>query len=806
MDRKKRLISSLALINITGKDAEELVDFLDFIDAPDDLIYLGAVLENITAALELPLIRDVAPHTKLVQRAMKYRSSAYFLLEKLQLHRDKIKFFRPMETNVKKAMQGYLSKHPIYVLLFMNSDKNQPFYNALQQILLFFPALIEQQTAKNPDVFLKEYEKRQICEIFREFSTESIITDWYGYIRGEKYNSLSKIIRLLQQLSLLLESEVYENKTRLLSRLNTLIQIFQLGLGIEKKRHNVKSRHGGSRQNKSPEIDGYTALTGEMLVKLTLPDIHDDEDLIYALWGSPSEPVDYEALYSGEDEQEQEVGDVYIFQTSQPLESYVQAFHGKRVSSAILNRITRQNNYLPLSLQMLSHHEYQLILDAIINEHVNISMETLIKQLILLTMLYTASPFERAREVLFATRFNDNDTPVQIGYEYSTHSWIIPALNLNYKTTGDFSEAQKAANLLRLPATELCRFKFDKLAKLKPPSQTPEKPCNKTNILSDDFSKYIADIGPGTLTKGRISNYLLVIGCAVFGQATTALLFNREPPGSMARSYYTSLHTSLLQQRYKILLDILATSVERKASTAAPAESYGWIGARYRPEMNQITAAITKIQYDLSRLQTKLTEPGKWIDFHNLYVTYQVFCQSLLTGMRPITTPLVQREQLVVSAGVFIRKEKAREDEFNTRHIPLCKTVLELISAYERHLMIIKSRLLRTNIKPASLPTLFYIEVNGKPQRFQPLLYQRVLNHYINLPPNLNRRLLRNYLEEQCVSHEIIDVALGHANIGEQYWGTYSTLSMRDIRTQLVPHMAEFARLLGIKTIAGLFT
>lgn len=802
MDRKSQLINALVQLGIQKKDIERLLGLLEFISAPNDLYCLAAVLENVIAALELPLIKDVARDTKLVQQALEHRSNAYFLIEKLQKHREKEHLFRPRETSVRVVMHNYITDHQVYVLLFMNSNKNPHFYHAFQQILLFLPALIAKQTEQNPAVFLKESDVKQLSEIFREFSQENPITDWYSVISRDSYQSLSHFIEHLRPLKTHLKKLNYNKKIRQSDRLDTFIKILALGLGNPRKRKNSKGRQGGSAPHKSPEIDGYTALTGEMLVKLTLPDVHDDEDLIYALWESPADAVDYESIYSGEDEQEQEAGDVYIFQSAQPLDSYVQAFHGKRVSAAILNRITRQNNYLPLSLQMLSPREYQLLLDAIITKPDTKGM--FLKQLILLTMLYTASPFERARDLVFATHFNDDETPNQVGYEYSTHSWIIPALNLNYKTAGNFSGAEKTVNLLRLPATALCQYKFETLAKLLPPSRIPKIPGNKTNILSSDINNYIKEIGTGTLTPGRISNNLLITGCAIFGQATTALLFNREPPGSMARSYYTSLPTSLLQQRYKALVGILATSVGRPVSTAEPLTLAGWIGARYRPEIEQVNEAIANIKIDLLRLQTCLTEHGAWIDFHNLYTTYQVFCQSLLTGMRPITTPLVTREQMVFSAGVFIRKEKAREDEFNTRHIPVCQTVLQLINAYENHLIVIKSRLLRKSIKPASVPVLFYLEANGKPQHFQPLLYQGILNNYINLPPNLNRRLLRNYLEEQCVSHEIIDVALGHANLGEQHWGAHSTLSMRDIRTQLAPHMAKLAELLGILVIEGL--
>ncbi|HCU65744.1 MAG TPA: hypothetical protein DF774_08295 [Rheinheimera sp.] len=802
MDRKKQLFKALAPLGIQGQEAEGLIGLLDFINAPEDLFCLAAVLENVIAALELPLIKDVASDTKLVQQALEYRSKAYFLIERLQKHRERGHLFRPVETNVRLAMHTYIGRRRVYVLLFMTSEKNQHLYRAFQQILLFLPALIAKQTAQNTAVCLTDGDLKQLSEIFREFSQETPITDWYSTLSRDTYQSLSHFIERMKPLKAHLKKLNYNKKLRQIIRLDIFIRILGLGLGIPRPRKSSKGRERGSSPHKASEIDGYTALTGEMLVALTLPDIHDDEDLVYALWESPVDTTDYESIYSGEDEQEQETGDVYIFQTAQPLESYVQAFHGKLVSRAILNRISRQNNYLPLSLQMLSPYEYQLLLKTLSTPPD--TKDTLILQLILLTMLYTASPFERAREVLFANRFSDNEIPVNIGYEYSTHSWVIPALNLHYKTPGDISGAPKATNILRLPASSLCRLRFEELATKQMPTETPQSPCNKTNVLVHEIHDYIKNIGNGTLTKGRISNHLLIHCCAIYGQATTALLFNREPPGSMARSYYTSLHITLLQQRYNKLMDILIATLGRPFDAPQPAEHPGWIGARYRPEMEQVAAAIATMKTNLAHLQTRLIEPGTWIEFHNLYVTYQVLCQTLLTGMRPIQIPLVKREQLILSVGVFVRKEKAREDEFNTRHIPICQTMLELLNDYDRHMLIVKSRLLRKNFQLSSLPELFYLEANGQPQQFQPLLYQRELNRYIELPPNLNRRLLRNYLEEQAVSHEVIDVALGHANIGEQYWGAHSTLSMREIREQLASPMALLAKRLGIKTMAGL--
>lgn len=215
MDRKSRLINALVPLGIQAKDVEGLLGLLEFINAPDDLYCLAAVLENVIAALELPLIKDVACETKLVQQALENRSKAYFLIEKLQKHRDKAHLFRPLETNVRVVMHKYITGHQVYVLLFMNSDKNPHFYHAFQQVLLFLPALIAKQNEQKPAVFLKDSDVKQLSEIFREFSQKTPITDWYSAISRNEYQSLSDFIERLKPLPAHLKRLGYTDRLRL---------------------------------------------------------------------------------------------------------------------------------------------------------------------------------------------------------------------------------------------------------------------------------------------------------------------------------------------------------------------------------------------------------------------------------------------------------------------------------------------------------------------------------------------------------------------------------------------------------------
>ncbi len=805
MERNDELLRLLISLNIDKEKAEDLLGFLDFIDVPKNLYRLKAVLENVIPALERPLVAEIEASEQMKTLAAKYRHDAIFIFEKLPSD-EGIFYSRPLETNVKRVMQNYITKHPIYVLLFMNSDQNQEFYKVVHQILLFLRPLVELKNADNHNIFLKSSDLIQINEHFRAFSVSEIMTQWYASIKEKSYYSLKEVVNLLDSFANSLEPDQLDSKSNnsVLSRLKTFTKFLKLGLGISCRRHNLANPERVRASRNPPTIDGYSALRADMLLELTLPDIYDDENLVYALWQSRADSLDFEALESGEDEKEQENGELLVFQSLIPLDSYVQAFHGKRVSNTLLNRLARQNNYLPLSLQILAPIELQSLLVAISKTEV---CETeLMYQITLLTMLFTSSHFERARGIVVAERFDDNKVPVQIGYEYSTESWIIPALDLKYKTPATHSSDNQSCKFLRLPATKLCQQKFQELTKFQSKPTTPTYLDNGSNSSYGEFIGYTQKIGTGSLTKGRISNHLLITSCGLFGQATSALLFNREPPGSMARSFYTSLDRTLLIQRYQDLLRTIANSV---GSDYKPIWCYsknaGWIGARYRPELLQVANAILQMQKDMVTLQNQLTERNGWILFHNLYLTYQVLCQSLLTGMRPMLTPLVQREHLVISEGILIRKEKTQEDEFNIRHIPICALVIELTDAYERHLLVVKSRLIRKSVTLDAISIMFYLDPDsGSLKKFKPSSYQEHLKQYIDLPANLNRRLLRNFLEEKSINYQIIDAMMGHANIGEQYWESYSTLSMREIRAQLASPLNAFAVKLGIRSLGGL--
>jgi len=791
-------------MGIADSDIPSYLEFLSFIDAPQNLKYLGAVLENVKAALERNLLSEIdelftSGHLD-VDQLIRYKEHCNFLLKTLVNYPDHYK--RPHLTNVKEVMQGLLTTHPFYVIVFMNAKHNQTLYCAFHQIILFFSHLVKFQNAKNNQIDFKEYEKNTLCAIFRKFSTDNEITQWY---KNNQPDSISSVKDFIHQFKLL-EDELRAYNTNfflvLAESCRSFIEILNLSVGRPKPRKNFyNSKKRKKPKNEKGELTGYSALRGEMLLPLTLPDIRDEDDVIFSFSMLDEEEYNEEALESGEEKAEQESKDVFIFQTSQSIKSYVRAYHGKCAAKALMARIERQNNYLPSSLQRLSAFEIQNIFINLKQQPENAN--ELIKQLIVIVMFFTSCEFHQAISVINKSKQINFKEINELHFCHKSKNWVMPAYQPSYLTPFEDKFGERNLKWFYLPTTSLCQERFEKLLNNDFRNKTINDEIR--TLTENDLKKFIDTFGINGLKLSRIKNHFFQTCCSQFGQAIAALTFNRDAPGSNARNFYATHSNTFIQEHYTELLNKTIDSINASAQIALPENlSIGWVGARYRPEIQDIRKGLVNIRSELEKLQKSLVERGNWIRFHNLYVCYQILAQSLLTGMRPINSPLVQPEHLLYSDGIYVRLEKAQENQFNTRHIPVCDLTLALNDAYKQHFLAVKGRLLRKNIDPDTLPTLFFLTGTCSIETSIIKAYKKILFAFIKHPPNFNRKLLRNFLEQQRVSHEVIDVALGHANFGEQYWGQYSTLSMREIREYLKPHMEIYKSQLDIKLVVGL--
>jgi hypothetical protein len=561
-----------------------------------------------------------------------------------------------------------------------------------------------------------------------------------------------------------------------------------------------------------------------LLLPLTFEGIDDEDAIIFGLVESPEE-LDKEALESGEVPGEDDDGSLLLIDESVPLASYIQEFHRRRVSNDTIKRLERQNNFIPYSLQLLSPRELSSLIEFM--GATSVSSKEQFLQVVLLCMFFTASSLERAVNLHVVELKGEKPTSLHsdIMYDISNNHWFIKSYDLGYKSVGlKYLDVYEPSSYFCLPSTHFCKDVFERFW-----SQHRSRKFKIIPYAADEFRplfqktfENIKDLKGGLLA--RVSNHLMILSCQVHGQATATLLFNRDPLGSVARSHYTTLHASVLEKRYKSLLKhispIFNALLTRKSSAKLiPVSSLGVVGADWHPKHAYISECIKLLKVRLISLSARWHKDESWVEFHNLYTIYVMYWTGMLTGLRPIKNPILLRQNLIKSAKVYVRQEKSQSDEFNTRYIPLTDDVITQIEYYENHMLSVKGRLIRLGFDPKTLPPVFFLEYQQSHKKekvklldFSVSYYRNVINKYCVTPINSNRRFLRGFLEDPSslnvkmpsVPFEMIDTVIGHANIGEQFWSSSSTLGMRAIHTVVEPYLNELFKILKIKVLRGL--
>lgn len=812
---------------------DSFLELLIAIDIPENLLRLSVVLDNIIAALSAPLIHEIESNQQIKNQATDFLHIAS-QLQKIVKSSSEPSFFAAATgaTDPEKALRGVLDSNAKYTLLYITDPKAAAYFQKFHQTILFLEPLI--QSSRNLEFKTSDYSRASLA--LRRLIQSPLIKQ-YLHAANEDISNVKQLHVLLEILT-----DAYKSELKLPASSNDLKQIrksddhplklavvyydyakyFRRVIGLVRgfpiKRRNVS----GKKTSISRLKRNTQRLSDSLLIPFTFEEMREDAGIIWGVVESPAE-LDPESIDSDEEPDEDDQGEIYIIDENIPLAAYIHEFHKRRISSDTMKRLEKQNNYVPLSLQLLSPLEIQTLITFVTST--GCSEEEYIQKVILLCMFFTSSPLERAVNLQVVDNADEKDLESDVTYELSSNHWIIKAYSLNYKTSSNMIDGYRTSDYLRLPATKLCADVFVNFSSTR--TSIEPKICGYSaqtlkNVLLSTFET-LAHFKKGALA--RISNHMMLLCCETYGPPVATLLFNRDSAGSTARSYYTTLRNTVLVERYKELLrsilPIIKTTISTPSNVHVKAiHDKNFVGARHHPKWFYIHDCVQKLKNEAIRLSKKTHTDEGWIAFHNVYMVYVIYITSLLTGLRPINTPIVTSDKIIDSVKIFIHCEKSKKDEFNTRYIPLLDSVLEQVQHYETHILSVKGRLLRFGIEPEQVPTPFFIEHTPWDKekitliKFSIAKYKNSVNRYVSLPINVNRKLLRNFLEDprsissnkalQPLSFEIIDAMMGHANIGEQYWSSTSTLSESAIYENLIPYLKELEAILSIKALQGL--
>ena len=310
----------------------------------------------------------------------------------------------------------------------------------------------------------------------------------------------------------------------------------------------------------------------------------------------------------------------------------------------------------------------------------------------------------------------------------------------------------------------------------------------------------------GRLTIGRLSSFLFHRLTAVTGDVTAAaVLTGQNHQLAQTQQFYSTWSVSHLREVY---LAATGTIVEQTCAAANPpppprltnspsaAESY--VGARLCARPDAVQEAVRHLQENLAR-SGALTDRTGSIAHHNLYTLYTVLLFGYSTSMRAIRTPYLHLDRVDKATGFAFLSDKDDEAERKTRLAWVPPFVIEQMRNYADHLAALASDNPRI---PVDYPlACYFLDEKEEPLKVSPLTLSLHMKPYLSLPPNAHRRCMRQQLQRGGCPPEVISAWLGHASLGEEPAGSYSTFSFSEYRLTLERYLLPILEALGWKPI-----
>lgn len=819
------------------QDRRLLPFLLERLDAPESLVGIAGVFQNLKETFELPMMMDISNLDEVAKETSRLAELAQRCHAFITTQKKHEKLSRNQETTkLDKALRGTLSLHPLYPLFYLHSAENQPFFNWLRQYLFTF----RQVTLKHfgrAHAF-KPHDFNKISTAMRRLTDDNPVgLQWLKQADCRDCPSYSAFIDFLHDLKryfvansamppnyLKGQGQYKSDNPELVNQylyyeINEVIRILTIALGSEKKRKTRRRGKGGANGSLGDiGHHGISALTGSaLLYPETLAETPGAEDTLYSLVETDYGEAE---IAAGEELFEQPSQEAFVFTNYEPMEHYITAFHGKRLAGAVRKRIERQHQYLPSSFQSLSDIQLRHILTVCLGAN---SENKEVAKCVLL-MLFCARDSQGFKFSKVSSSLSENQ--FEAVYVRADGAEVgLPAFVINYQQTMRDVLATPLANGIKLPfPEELAGW----LA-----ADIDDNWYHRTDRLFDNLQMWVRAedfqwLGSRgelrDISLSQVANHLFIRACQRFGSATATLMFGRPAPGSQARLYYTALPVAEIRARYReLILEMSESSgvnlnyVRTDSPMCTPLLS---LGCRYLPTDQQYVHAIAGLRARLEQRRKALLQDDNWQLFHNEFTVYCILCQGLLTGLRPTHQGFIRFSDILHGADVTVLRDKDTEDEFHSRIMPVHLVAIQIAESYQNHINAIAGRLHRIGMleqwQSLQCPTPFFFSNSGAQPKvagsvvhvvisaFRPKQYAELLAPWLDLPANSHRRFLRSYLDMERVPAEMIDAYLGHGNLGEHFWHAQSTLSLTDIRQALNPRLDKLIQKLNIRAITGL--
>lgn len=329
-------------------------------------------------------------------------------------------------------------------------------------------------------------------------------------------------------------------------------------------------------------------------------------------------------------------------------------------------------------------------------------------------------------------------------------------------------------------------------------------------IFGQDLSAYenLTDVAMKNIRRDtgarvkptRISSQLLVELTNQCGDLVLATQTLAKPvsDGTISGNYYTATSRARTAELYRDCAARLSSIMTGTSDTTASVPLEGMCGSQVVPTTDFLRNAIARLKNDLTCIKTAdLVRRGNVVDIHNKFTSYCVAMLLLMSGCRPIRSPMPFFDALDLATGFILIADKQTNPAHESRLTWLPIPVVEQLEQYRRW----RDATIGSAVAK-ELPFFCTLLNDRRPRPLKTSSLELLLGDHWTVPLNAPRHYFRTALTRAGVPGEIIDAAMGHAAYGREAHSRFSGLSPQDLRRHLAEPLGKMFRDLRWEVIA----
>jgi len=732
-------------------------------------------------------------------------------------------------------------RYPMYTSIWNihESFENQDTYRLLQaHILIAYMKLMEDVTTiksyechAQQEPILGNFNSSAInaCRLMRDMSLISCADDFKELMEEQTYYVYHCLATPeLRPLLLLPHKEFYtalvsKHEKQSSSEQTDYTKHFGLFFKRTYTEQETKKRSGGGHHNHGSKLrhDGYVNLSPFILKQITGLAEADDTD---GNWGSQylireqfelDSDSDLEALESDTGEE------LYLSkfeEKSQSILSVILSARGQVRQLTMANQLLRgrwgnMTIWEVAQLMLICGSMFREIYGD--SEAINESKLIILEAIgLIMTMLWTGSPLERAKKIALTT--STDKIGSELAYITDKKEWRIKPCLLEYATQPTKEQINKSRNKTRyiyLPDLFNIGGYLTSISSLKGASE------GSGLIFTRHMSSYKKAIKEVTkelpeghrVTEVKISKYLFhLIASETSGDVADAilttgnyhhlgqtLLHYTTPSADYIRDIYTQSIESIINEIYQEAYD----KTPPECGTATALKGF-YLGSRLCPKRESIITMVEQLSSHICDGRSDFNIES-FIQYHNIYTIYTSQMFAYATGVRAIKSPFIHIEEVDEETGLAVISDKDGKDFYNSRLVWLPDSVRKQLSYYSSHRDYVMNELILKHYPNdlSDTPFLFLLNHDFSIIELRPKNIKPLLEDIFPMPLNVNRRFLRTEMKERGCPIEIINCFMGHWSLGEEPWGKFSSLSFHDYVKTLKQHIIPILDMLTWKPI-----